>query len=107
MSQEELFAAATKIKAQLSKTNKKVEKLEQRYVKVLKERKGAEGENEKKLKNLMKLVDENEGTIEALEEETRVAYRCLNGVLCDVISTDIFSEENRVTWDKCSKLMQE
>ena len=55
----------------------------------------------------MNLVEENEKTIEDLEEELRAAHRCLNTVLCDVIGTDLFSTENPVTWEKCIKLHQE
>ena len=39
MSAEELLAAATKVKSNLSKANKNFKRLEKRYVDVLKERK--------------------------------------------------------------------
>lgn len=52
-------------------------------------------------------MQDNEATIETLEEEIKAAHRCLNTVLCDVISTNLFSAENPITWEKCSKLHQE
>ena len=110
MCKEELLQAAIKIKAQLSKANKKLEKLEQRYIGVLKERKQAQSEKEKTLKqkeSLMKLVKENDKSIEALEEEVKASQRCLNLVLGEVPGAELFTSDNKITWEKCSRLFQE
>ena len=67
MSGEQLISAGKELKKQLNKANKMVKKLEQRYIVKLKE-----------LKQSNKLVEENENSIEVLEEEIGRAKKCLN-----------------------------
>ena len=55
MSAEELQAAATKLKSNLSKATKNFKRLEKRYVDVLKERKAVTAQNKRKSDKLGKM----------------------------------------------------
>ena len=67
MSGEQLMSDNKELKKQLNKANKMVKKLEERYIVKLKE-----------IKQSNKLVEENENSIEVLEEEIDRAKKCLN-----------------------------
>ena len=62
MGSEQLFAAGKELKKLLNKAKRKEAKIEERFVVKIKE-----------LKQSNKLIDENEKTIEVLEEEIDIA----------------------------------
>ena len=62
-----MLAAGKDLKKKLSTANKKMKKLEERFIAKVKEHKQS-----------LKLVEENENTIEEVEEEIMAARSCLN-----------------------------
>ena len=62
MGSEQLFAAGKELKKQLNKAKRKEAKIEERFVNKIKE-----------LKQANKLIEENEKSIEGLEEEIDIA----------------------------------
>ena len=70
-----------------------VKKLEERYIVKLKE-----------LKQSSKLVEENERSIEGLEEEIGTAKKCLNLVFRNDAEADLFTEDTKIFLGRCTEL---
>lgn len=86
MSVEQLLEACKKLKKQLGTSNKKNEKLEQRFIQKVKDAKQA-----------TKLIEENEKSIVGLEQEVTIAKDCLNKVFSDVLSGSIaFTKDGKI-----------
>ena len=92
MSAEQIFEAGKKLKKQLARANEKNKKLEERFIKKVKEHKQSNN-----------LISENEKTIEELEKELGCVRDCLNKVFADVPSTFVFDSDCRITAEMCNK----
>lgn len=92
MNAEQLLEAAKKLKKQLTRANEKNKKLEERFIKKVKETKQAN-----------QLVIENEKSIEDLEKELGFARDCLNKVFAELPGTFMFDSDCRISADICNR----
>ena len=102
MDKDELFAIATKLKKEKERGEKKIKKLEGRFMEVVKERNGLQTQQKKQLK----LVEANETTIQDQEQELETAIKCLKLIFGNV-SDEQFLDDNRIDYDKVKDLYTE
>ena len=76
----------------MTRANEKNKKLEERFIKKVKEHKQAN-----------QLITENEKSIEELEKEIKTARDCLNKVFAEVHTAQIFDQDCRITQEMCNK----
>ena len=93
MTSEQLYAAGKELKKLYNRARKKSTKIEERFVSKLKE-----------LQQSNKLIEENERTIEALEQEIQTAKTCLNLVFRNDPNSSLFSRDVQITLDLCMNL---
>ena len=102
MDKEELLALGLKLKKEKERADKKIKKLETRFLEVVKERNALQQKDKKQ----QKLVEANEITIQDQEQELETATKCLKLIFGNV-SEEQFLDDNRIDYERVKDLYTE